>query len=191
MPDQIKNLCVPTRVTVFRHVDQRRRLHVMIAPPEGWGDRHVDILIDKSSGTLTLGPFDALQVMTDPNLLLGNSNLFKNDGKYHTHRSGGSPLKSSLYRGYELAVNEMAASNDNVKHQIQVRLPFNNVKATDADISGHHHLLWLKYSPVDYDDETDKILKTKVFLLVDLIEITGTKSASFTERKKFAPRRML
>ena len=65
------------------------------------------------------------------------------------------------------------------------------MKATDADISGHHHLLWLKYSPVDYDDETDKILKTKVFLLVDLIEITGTKSASFTERKKFAPRRML
>ena len=85
----------------------------------------------------------------------------------------------------------MAAPNDNVKYQIQVRLPFNNVKATDADISGHHHLLWLKYSPVDYDDETDKILKTKVFLLVDLIEITGTKSASFTERKKFAPRRML
>ena len=191
MPDKIHDLRVPTRVTVFPNDGQRRRLQVMLAPPEGWGDRHVDISIDKASGTLTLGPFDALPIMTNPKLLLGNSNLFTNGGKYHTHRSDGSPMKSSLYRGCEQTVNEMTASNDNVKYQIQVRLPFNNVKTTDADISGHHHILWLKYSPVNYDDETDKILKTKVFLLVDLIEITGTKSASFTERKKFAPRRML
>ena len=161
------------------------------SPPDGWDDRHVDISIDKSSGTLTLGPFDALPIMMNPKLMLGNSNLFKNGGKYHTHRLDGSPMKSSLYRGYEQTVSEMTASNDHVKYQIQVRLPFNNVKTTDADISGHHHIPWLKYSPGNYDDETDKILKTKVFLLVDLIEITGTKSASFTERKKFAPRRML
>lgn len=191
MPDKIHDLKVPTRTTVFHHADQRRRVQFFIATPEGWGDRHVDIRIDKSNGTLTLGPFDALPVMTDPRLLLGNSNLFKNGGKYHTHRSDGSALKSSLYRGYEQTVNELAASSDNVKYQIQVRLPFNNVKVTDADISGHHHLLWLKYLPVNYDDEIDKILKTRVFLLVDLIEITGTKSASFTERKKFAPRRLL
>ncbi|EJK68438.1 hypothetical protein THAOC_10383 [Thalassiosira oceanica] len=125
MPDKIHDLKVPTRVTVFTHVDQRRRLQIMLASPEGWGDRHVDISIDKSSGTLTLGPFDALPVMMNPKLLLGNNNLFKNGNKYHTHRSNGTPLKSSLYRGYEQTVNEMTASNDSVKYQIQVRLPFN------------------------------------------------------------------
>ena len=160
----IRQLKLPMRDVRFTDLKGNDRRQIWVRVPGGYGHSTIPVRFDQGSQDLIVGPMDLLPVFVDPALFFSTGLWINED--YHTN-----PI-SSLYRSYETSIDDMAGDNNGVKYEFRVslRTTESTLKFTDACVSGHPPMQWLVRDPAGVQGH-DKLMRRKVFMLIDLTEV--------------------